>query len=73
MGDYFGTTVAAALLTLVLGASTGVNLVFTVVNALWLRPMEFPDPDRVVILPRAGFPDLNGQPSKFLRAVSPGR
>ena len=63
-----------ALLTLVLGASTGVNLlVFTVVNALWLRPMEFPDPDRVVILPRAGFPDLSGPPFQILEGGVAGQ
>jgi len=25
-------------------------MVFTLVNALWLKPLQFPDPDRVVIL-----------------------
>jgi predicted permease len=33
----------------VLAVAVGVNLlVFTIVNALWIRPMPFPDPERVV-------------------------
>ena len=35
--------------TFVLAVAVGVNLlVFTIVNALWIRPLPFPDPDRVV-------------------------
>jgi len=47
----------------VLAVSIGVNLlVFTVVNALWIRPLPFPEPDRVVtILPEhLGFVRLDG-------------
>jgi predicted permease len=37
----------------VLAVSIGVNLlVFTVVNALWVRPLPFPEPERVVTIPR---------------------
>jgi predicted permease len=40
------------LSTLVLAVTAGVNLlVFTVVNALWIRPLPFPDPERVVTIP----------------------
>lgn len=48
--------------TFVLAVSIGVNLlVFTVVNALWIRPLPFPEPDRVVtILPEhLGFTTLD--------------
>jgi predicted permease len=35
----------------VLAIAIGVNLlVFTIVNALWIRPMPFPDPERVVTI-----------------------
>jgi putative ABC transport system permease protein len=38
-----------AMAVFVLAVAVGVNLlVFTVVNALWIRPMPFPDPERVV-------------------------
>ena len=37
--------------TFVLSVAVGVNLlVFTIVNALWLRPLPFPEPDRVVTI-----------------------
>ncbi|CAN5801243.1 hypothetical protein BH24ACI5_BH24ACI5_28680 [soil metagenome] len=40
-----------AMSTLVLAVAIGVNLlVFTIVNALWIRPLPFPDPDRVVTI-----------------------
>jgi putative ABC transport system permease protein len=39
------------LATGVLATAVGVNLVvFTIVNALWLRPLPFPDPDRVITI-----------------------
>jgi predicted permease len=38
-----------AMATLTLAVAVGVNLlVFTVVNALWIRPLPFPEPERVV-------------------------
>jgi putative ABC transport system permease protein len=38
-----------AMAIFVLAVAVGVNLlVFTIVNALWIRPMPFPDPERVV-------------------------
>ena len=41
-----------ATTTLVLAVSTGVNLVvFIVVNALWVRPMPLPNPERLMTLP----------------------
>lgn len=47
-----------AMLTFVLAVSVGINLlVFTVVNALWIRPLPFPEPERVVtILKQPGIP-----------------
>lgn len=38
-----------AMATFTLAVAVGVNLlVFTVVNALWIRPLPFPEPERVV-------------------------
>jgi predicted permease len=43
-----------AMATFVLAVAVGVNLVvFTVVNALWIRPLPFPEPERVVTIPSA--------------------
>lgn len=45
-----------AFATTTLAVAVGVNLiVFTVVNALWLRPLPFPDADRLVALPEGAF------------------
>jgi putative ABC transport system permease protein len=44
-----GAYVAFAMTSLAL--AVGANLaVFTIVNALWLRPVPFPDPDRLVMI-----------------------
>ena len=44
----------------VVGLAVGVNLVvFTVVNALWLRPLPFADSERLVTLPGAAFSGLD--------------
>ena len=47
--------------TFVLAVSIGINLVvFTLVNALWIRPLAFPDPEQVVtIIPELGHVRLN--------------
>jgi predicted permease len=43
----------AAASTGVLAVAVGANLlVFTIVNALWIRPLPFPEPNRVVTIPR---------------------
>jgi predicted permease len=43
-----------AMSTFVLAVAVGVNLVvFTVVNALWIRPLPFPEPERLVTIPQA--------------------
>ena len=45
-----------AFATTTLALAVGVNLlVFTVVNALWLRPLPFRDVDRLVALPQGAF------------------
>jgi predicted permease len=51
-----------ALLTVTsLSLAVGATLaVFTVVNALWLKPVPFPEPDRLVMLVRAGFSEGDG-------------
>ena len=42
----------SVLSTFVLAVSTGVNvLVFTIVNALWIRPLPFPEPERMLTIP----------------------
>lgn len=52
-----------AMATVVLAVSIGVNLlVFTVVNALWIRPLPFHQPERIVTIldDSLGFGNLDG-------------
>jgi putative ABC transport system permease protein len=50
----------AAVTLATMALAIGANLVvFSVVNALWLRPLGIPEPDRVVVLGR-GFDSPNG-------------
>ncbi len=50
-----------AMVTGVLGVAVGADLVlFTVINALWIRPLPFPEPDRLVTLPQAKVTSLEG-------------
>ncbi len=54
----------ASMATAILGLAIGINLlVFSVVNALWLRPLPVADPARVVTILRYG--------STFLSLDSP--
>jgi putative ABC transport system permease protein len=47
--------------TFVLAVAVGVNLlVFTIVNALWIRPLPFPDPERVVTITESRWIRLDG-------------
>jgi len=50
-----------AMAIFVLAVAVGVNLlVFTIVNALWIRPMPFPDPERVVTITERAWTRLDG-------------
>jgi predicted permease len=50
-----------AMSTCVLAVGIGINLVvFTLVNALWIRPMPFPESDRIITVPGIPFGDIDG-------------
>jgi predicted permease len=58
----------------VLAAAIGVNLlVFTVVNALWVRPLPFAQPDRVVTIPQSSFSRLDHERLKIFDAGLAGQ
>jgi hypothetical protein len=51
-----------AFATTTLAVAVGINLiVFTIVNALWLRPLPFPDADRLVAITGGAFVAVSGQ------------
>jgi predicted permease len=51
-----------AMAIFVLAVAVGLNLlVFTIVNALWIRPMPFPDPERVVTITNSNVIRLDGR------------
>lgn len=50
-----------AMSTFVLAVAVGVNLlVFTIVNALWTRPLPFPEPEQVVTITESAWVRLSG-------------
>jgi predicted permease len=60
-----------AFATTTLAVAVGVNLiVFTVVNALWLRPLPFPDADRLVTFTGFAFVGLGSELLKPFEAVA---
>lgn len=57
--------------TTTIAASVGVNLiVFTIVNALWLRPLPVSEPDRLVVITGYYFENLEAPVLKAFRDVA---
>jgi predicted permease len=55
-----------AMAIFVLAVAVGVNLlVFTIVNAIWIRPMPFPDPERVVTITNSAWTRLDAPQLKI--------
>jgi predicted permease len=60
--------------TVVLAVSVGANLVvFTVVNALWIRPLPFPEADRLVTIPQSTYANLEGPQTRMFEGGVAGQ
>ena len=72
LGRHRGFTAAAVLtLALTIGATTGI---FSLVSAVLLAPLPFPDPDRIIGIsegvPEAGFPNVPFSPPDLIDFLS---
>ena len=63
-----------AMSTFVLAVSVGVNLlVFTIVNALWIRPLPFPEPESVVTITNSDWISLDWPPLSIFGGGTAGQ